>query len=166
MCPRPSSCDSLTRVDTSTATGADILTGFLGTVKAWLSGSVLRADDWAWTAAPRARLQAALTPSRATKMLRSTLGQKSRSTVAVEVPWGPTFKESAMTRTRTSDPANSDGPDAWTHSLYVSTAGWTDHLSGFGTNGAEARFYWANRTFSTPSVKNPILGDKGSDPSP
>ena len=75
MCPRPPSCESVTGVDTSTSTGADILTGFLGTVKAWLSGSILRADDWAWTAAPRARLQATLTPSRAAKKLRSTLGQ-------------------------------------------------------------------------------------------
>ena len=33
------------------------------------------------------------------------------------------------------------------------TAGCTDDLSGFGTNSAEARFYWPNRTFLAPFVK-------------
>ena len=39
----------------------------------------------------------------------------------------------------------------------------TDHLSGFGTNGAEARFYRPNRTFPPPFDNNSIFGDKGPD---
>ena len=36
-------------------------------------------------------------------------------------------------------------------------------MSGFGTNGAEAQFYRANRTFWAPFAKNPIFGGKAPD---
>ena len=35
-----------------------------------------------------------------------------------------------------------------------------DHVSGFGTNGAEAEFYRPNRTSSAPFDQNAIFGDK------
>ena len=60
--------------------------------------------------------------------------------VAVDLAWWSTFKEPIS--------ATTEGRDAWTHTpLRERTAGSTDHLSGFGAHGAEARFYRANCTF-------------------